>query len=116
MRARTRALTLVWLFAFGLAALGTGDALSASRHKDIRAHRNNVEDEAQTRFFWRPSDAEVEGVVFSSAERSSRSCGRTHPNGGTRTGCVVLGFSASASEPRRPTTGGSDRCPERRSN
>ena len=40
MRARTRALTLVWLFAFGLAALGTGDALSASRHKDIRAHRS----------------------------------------------------------------------------
>ena len=40
MRARTRALTLVWLFAIGLAALGTGDALSASRHKDIRAHRS----------------------------------------------------------------------------
>ena len=42
MRARTRALTLVWLFAFGLAALGTGDALSASRHKDIRAHRSKA--------------------------------------------------------------------------
>ena len=40
--ARTRALTLVWLFAFGLAALGTGDALSASRHKDIRAHRSKA--------------------------------------------------------------------------
>ena len=26
MRARTRALTLVWLFAFGLAALGTSSA------------------------------------------------------------------------------------------
>ena len=39
---RTRALTLVWLFAFGLAALGTGDALSASRHKDIRAHRSKA--------------------------------------------------------------------------
>jgi soluble lytic murein transglycosylase len=40
--ARTRALTLVWLFAFGLAALATGDALSASRHKDIRAHRSKA--------------------------------------------------------------------------
>ena len=40
--ARTRALTLVWLFAFGLAALGAGDALSASRHKDIRAHRSKA--------------------------------------------------------------------------
>ena len=40
--ARTRAVTLVWLFAFGLAALGTGDALSASRHKDIRAHRSKA--------------------------------------------------------------------------
>ena len=40
--ARTRALTLVWLLAFGLAALGTGDALSASRHKDIRAHRSKA--------------------------------------------------------------------------
>jgi soluble lytic murein transglycosylase len=40
MRARTRALALVWLFAFSSAALGTGDALSASRHKDIRAHRS----------------------------------------------------------------------------
>ena len=40
--ARTRALILVWLFAFGLAALGTGDALSASRHKDIRAHRSKA--------------------------------------------------------------------------
>ena len=39
---RTRALTLVWLFAFGLAALGTGDTLSASRHKDIRAHRSKA--------------------------------------------------------------------------
>src|SRR6476660_2036844 len=42
LRVRTRALTLVWLFAFGLAALGTGDALSASRHKDIRAHRSKA--------------------------------------------------------------------------
>ena len=42
LRTRTRALTLVWLFAFGLAALGTGDALSASRHKDIRAHRSKA--------------------------------------------------------------------------
>ena len=40
MRTRTRAITLVWLLAFGLAALGTGDALSAPRHKDIRAHRS----------------------------------------------------------------------------
>jgi len=40
--ARTRALTLVWLFAFGLPALATGDALSASRHKDIRAHRSKA--------------------------------------------------------------------------
>jgi hypothetical protein len=40
MQARTRALTLAWLFAFGLAALGTGDALSASRHKDRLAHRS----------------------------------------------------------------------------
>jgi hypothetical protein len=40
MRTRTRALALVWLLAFGLTALGTGDALSASRHKDIRAHRS----------------------------------------------------------------------------
>jgi soluble lytic murein transglycosylase len=39
---RTRALTLVWLFAFGLAALGTGDTLSASRHKDIRTHRSKA--------------------------------------------------------------------------
>ena len=39
---RTRALTLVWLFAFGLAALGTGDTLSASRHKDIRMHRSKA--------------------------------------------------------------------------
>src|SRR6516225_826440 len=39
-RARTRPLTLVWLFAFGLVALGTGDAVSASRDKDIHAHRN----------------------------------------------------------------------------
>ena len=37
-----RTLILVWLFAFGLAALGTGDALSASRHKDIRAHRSKA--------------------------------------------------------------------------
>ena len=37
-----RALILVWLFAFGLAALGTGDALSASRHKDIRAQRSKA--------------------------------------------------------------------------
>jgi soluble lytic murein transglycosylase len=36
--ARTRALTLVWLFAFGLAALGTGEAFSASRGKDTHAH------------------------------------------------------------------------------
>ena len=42
LRVRTRALTLVWLFAFGLAALGTGEALSASRHKDIRAHRSKA--------------------------------------------------------------------------
>ena len=35
MWTRTRAITLVWLLAFGLAALGTGDALSAPRHKDI---------------------------------------------------------------------------------
>jgi hypothetical protein len=41
-RVRTRALTLVWLFAFGLAALGTGEALTASRHKDIRAHRSKA--------------------------------------------------------------------------
>jgi soluble lytic murein transglycosylase len=40
MRTRTRAITLVWLLTVGLAALGTGDALSASRHKDIRAHRS----------------------------------------------------------------------------
>lgn len=38
---RTRA-PLVWLFAFGLVALGTGDALSASRHKDIHAHRSKA--------------------------------------------------------------------------
>ena len=37
-----RAPILVWLFAFGLAALGTGDALSASRHKDTRAHRSKA--------------------------------------------------------------------------
>jgi soluble lytic murein transglycosylase len=42
LRARTRALTLVLLFAFGLVALGTGEALSASPHKDIRAHRSKA--------------------------------------------------------------------------
>ena len=42
LRARTRALTIVWLFAFGVAALGTGEALSASRHKDIPAHRGKA--------------------------------------------------------------------------
>src|SRR6516165_3758842 len=42
LRARTRTLTLVWLFAFGLVALGTGDALSASHHKDMRAHRSKA--------------------------------------------------------------------------
>ncbi|HWX36369.1 MAG TPA: lytic transglycosylase domain-containing protein, partial [Steroidobacteraceae bacterium] len=39
---RSGALTLVWLFAFAFAALGAGDALSASRHKDIRVHRSKV--------------------------------------------------------------------------
>jgi soluble lytic murein transglycosylase len=42
LRARSRALTLVWLFAFAFTAIGAGDALSASRHKDIRAHRSKV--------------------------------------------------------------------------
>jgi hypothetical protein len=36
--ARARALTLVLL----LTALGTGDALSAARHKDMRAHRGKA--------------------------------------------------------------------------
>jgi soluble lytic murein transglycosylase len=40
MQARTRALTLAWLFAFALAALGTGEAVSASHHKGRLAHRS----------------------------------------------------------------------------
>jgi soluble lytic murein transglycosylase len=35
-------LTLVCLIAFAFTAIGAGDALSASRHKDIRAHRSKV--------------------------------------------------------------------------
>ncbi len=42
MRARTRALASFWVFAFGLATLGAGDALSASRQKETRVDGNKA--------------------------------------------------------------------------